>query len=86
MSSPKTRCGHHDRGVGGAHDVDFVLAHAHSLDQHRVEARGVHQVDGVERRVREAAEGAARCHGADEDAGVSGQRAHADTIPENGTA
>ena len=72
------RAGHerHDRDVGGADDVDFVLADADGLDEDDVLAGGVEDERGVGGRARQAAEVAARRHAADEDAGV-GRRAPA---------
>ena len=72
--------------VGGADDVDFVLADADGLDDDDVEAGGVEDDRGLGRRPRQAAEMAARRHAADEHAGVFGVRLHAHAIAEDGAA
>ena len=69
-----------------AHHVHLVLADAHGLDQHPVEAGGVEQVDRVARGAGEAAHGAAGGHRADEDAGVGVEGLHADAVAQEGAA
>ena len=72
-----------DRRVRRVRDLDLVLAGADGLDDHDVDARGVHHGDDVAGRRREAAERAARRHAADEDAGIRGQVLHADAVAED---
>ena len=85
-SSPAPGHEHDDRDVGGADDVDFVLADADGLDEDDVLAGGVEHERGVGGRAREAAEMAARRHAADEDAGVGGVRLHAHAVAEDRAA
>ena len=59
-----------DRDVGGADDVDFVLADADGLDDHDVVAGGVEHQRRVAGGARQPAEMPARRHAADEHAGV----------------
>jgi hypothetical protein len=74
----------HDRDrVRGAHHVDLVLPDAHGLDEHDLVSRRVEHVDGVGRRARQAAQGAAGRHGPDEDAGVRVDLGHADPVAED---
>ena len=75
-----------DRDVGGADDVDFVLADADGLDEDDVLAGGVEDQRDFAGGARQAAEVAARRHAADEDAGVGGVRLHAHAIAEDGAA
>ena len=67
-------------------DLDFVLTHADGFDEHVVFAGGVHQQRQVGGGARQAAEAAARGHGADEDAGVGVVLLHADAVAQNGAA
>ena len=76
----------HDRDVGRADDVDFVLADADGLDDHDILAAGVEHQRDLARGAGEAAEVAARRHAADEHAGVAGVRLHAHAIAEDGAA
>ena len=76
----------HDRDVGGADDVDFVLADADGLDEHDVLAGGVEHERGLAGRAGQAAEVPARRHAADEHAAVAGVRLHAHAIAEDGAA
>ena len=76
----------HRHRVDGAHHVDLVLADADGLDQDRVEAGGVEQVDGVARGRRQAAHRAAGRHRADEDVAVGGEVLHAHAIAEQRAA
>ena len=85
-SSPRPGHQHHDRHVGRAHDVDFVLADADGLDEDDVLAGRVEDEGDLARRAREAAEVAARRHAADEHAGVARVRLHADAIAEDRAA
>ena len=76
----------HDRDVGGADDVDLVLADADGLDEDDVLAARVEHERGLAGRARQAAEMAARRHAADEHAVVAGMRLHAHAIAEDGAA
>ena len=76
----------HDRDVGGADNVDLVLADADGLDNHDVLAAGVEHERGLARRPRQAAEVSARRHAADEHAAVAGMRLHSHPIAKNGAA
>ncbi len=60
--------------------------HSDGLDDDAIEAEGVHDVGDLAGRQREAAERAARCHGADEDAVVHADLVHADAIAEQRAA
>ena len=77
---------HDDGRVRSARDLDLVLADADGLDDDDVEARGVEDVDRVERAARQAAERAARRHAADEHAGIAAELAHADAVAEDRAA
>ena len=82
------RAGHqrqHDR-VGVVDDVDLRLADADGLDQDVVFAGRVHHQRHLQRRLGEAAEGAAGGHRADEDAGVEEVLGEADAVAEQGAA
>ena len=70
--------------IDARHHVDLVLADAHRLDDHPVEAGGVENVGGVAGRAREPAHRAARRHRADEDSRVGRQTLHADPVAEEG--
>ena len=85
-SSPVPGTSVDDRDVGGADDVDFVLADADGFDDDDVLAGGVEHERGVAGRAREAAEMAARRHAADEHAVVGGVRLHAQAIAEDRAA
>ena len=85
-SSPAPGHERHDRDVGGADDVDLVLADADGLDDDDVLAGGVEDERGFAGRAREAAEVAARRHAADEHAVVAGVRLHADAVAEDRAA
>jgi len=67
-------------------DVDLGLADADGLDQHVVLAGRVHRQGDLQRRLGEAAEGAARGHRADEDARVEEVVGEADPVAEQGAA
>ncbi len=73
-----------DDRVGMVDDVDLRLADADGLDQDVVLARRVHHQRHLQRRLREAAEGAARGHRADEDAGVEEVLGEPDPVAEQG--
>ena len=75
-----------DRDVGGADDVDFVLADADGLDDDDVLAGGVEDERRVAGRARQAAQVAARRHAADEHARVAGVRLHAHAVAEDRAA
>ena len=75
----------HDR-VGVVDDVDLGLADADGLDQDVVFAGRVHHQRHLQGRLGEAAEGAARGHRADEDAGVEEVLGEADPVAEQGAA
>ena len=85
-SSPAPGHNRHDRHVGRAHDVDFVLADADGLDQHDVLAGGVEHQRCVARGAGETAEMPARRHAADEHAGVARVRLHPHPIAQHGAA
>ena len=68
---------HDDRDVGGADDVDFVLADADGFDDHEALAGGVEHQRRIAGRAREAAHVAARRHAADEHLLVLRVRLHA---------
>ena len=76
----------HHAHVGGAHDLDLVLADADRLDQDHVLARGREHRDDVIGGRGEAAQVPARGHRADEDAGVGGVRLHPDPVAEDRAA
>ena len=59
MSSPIPGTSTTVHDVGGARDLDLVLADADRLDDHRVVAGGIHEIDRVRRRPREPAQVAA---------------------------
>ena len=82
------RAGHerHDRDVGRADDVDFVLTDADRFDEHDVFAGGVEHQRRIAGRAGQAAEVSARRHAADEDALVGGVRLHPQAIAEHGAA
>ncbi len=63
--------------VGGADDVDFVLADADGFDDHEALAGGVEHQRRVAGRARQAAHVAARRHAADEHLLVLRVRLHA---------
>ena len=67
-------------------DFDFVLPHAHGFDDDVVSAGGVHQARQVGGGAGQAADGAARGHGADEDAGIGVVLLHADAVAQDGAA
>ncbi len=69
--------------VGGAHDVDFVLADTHGFDDHQALAGSIEDQRRVAGRARKAAHVAARRHAADEHVLVRGVRLHAHAIAEN---
>ena len=75
-----------DRDVGGADDVDFVLADADGLDDDDVLAGRVEHERRVAGRARQAAQVSARRHAADEHAFVGGVRLHPQAIAEHGAA
>ncbi len=75
-----------DRGVGGARDLDLVLADADRLDDDDVETGRVEDVDRVQRATGESAERAVGGHAAHEDAGVTGDVAHADAVAQDRAA
>jgi hypothetical protein len=75
---------HHHHGVGGARDLHLVLAYAHRLHEDGIPPGRVHEIDGVRRGPREAAQRAARGHAADEHAGIEGEVVHADAVAEDG--
>ena len=74
---------HHDAHVGGAHDLDLVLADPDRLDQDHVLAGGREHEERLVGGGGEAAEVPARGHRADEDAGVGGVGLHADAVAQD---
>ena len=78
--------GHDDRRVRRARDVDLVLADADRLDDDDLVARGIEDVDGIERAAREPAQRAARGHASHEHARVAADFAHPDAVAENRAA
>ena len=85
-SSPRPGHQHHQAHVGGADDLDLVLADADRLDQDHVLARGGEHVSTCPVGGREAAQVAARRHRADEHAGIGRVRLHADAVAEDRAA
>ncbi len=79
-----TRLGdqHHDDGVRCRRDLQLGLPDPHRLDQHALEAEGVHQVDDLLGRRREPPQRATRGHGANEDPRIGGEVVHANAVPE----
>ena len=75
-----------DRHVGGADDVDLVLADADGLDDDDVLAGGVEHERDFAGRAREPAQMAARRHAADEHAGIARVRLHPHAIAEDRAA
>ena len=73
-------------GIGQARDLDFVLAHAHSLDQHHLAAGRLEDSHDVVRGGGKAAELSARGHAADVNALVAREALHADAVAEDGPA
>ena len=67
-------------------DVDLGLADPDRLDQDVVLAGRVHRQRHLQRRLGETAEGAARGHRADEDAGVEEVVGETDPVAEQGAA
>ncbi len=78
--------GDHNRDVGGADDVDFILSDAHRLDDHDVLARRIEHQGDLACSLGETTEVAARGHAADEHAGVAGVRLHPYSIAEDRSA
>ena len=76
----------HNRHVGGADDVHFILADADRLDDDDLLSGGVEQQRRVTRRPGEAAQMAARRHAPDEDPLVGGVCLHAKTVAQHGAA
>ncbi len=75
-----------DGDIGDAHDVDFILADANGLDHNQVAAGGVEHGGNVGGGARQSAQGAARGHAANVDAGVGEVVLHADAVAEDGAA
>ena len=73
-----------DRDVGGADDVDLVLADADGFDDDEALAGRIEDKRRVAGRAREPAHVPARRHAANEDLIVFGVRLHAQPIAENG--
>ena len=67
-------------------DVDFVLTDTDGLDEDHVLAGGGEDDGRIAGRARQSAQLTARRHAADEHAGVSGVRAHADAVAEDGAS
>ena len=76
----------HDRGVGGAGDLDLALPDADGLDEDDVAAGGVEHAERLRRRPGQTAEVPARGHRADEHAGVGRVVLHAHPVAEQGAA
>ena len=74
----------HHGGVGQPGDIHFTLAGAYRLNQNQVKAGGIHGPGSGGGGAGQPAQGAPRCHRADEDARVACQVAHAQPVAENG--
>ena len=77
---------HDDRDVGGADDINLVLADADGFDDHEALAGGIEHERGITRRPRKAAHVTTRRHAADEDLIVLRVRLHAHAVAENRAA
>ena len=82
MPSPMPGASKHDGGVGERCDLDLSLSDADGLDDDHVAAGGVEHPQRLRHRARQAAQVAARRHGADEHAVVGGMILHAHAITE----
>ena len=78
----RARHQHEQHGVGDPDHLDLALAGADGLEQDELLAGRVEQQRGLQRRLREPAEVAARPHRADEDARVEEVVGEADPVAE----
>ena len=69
--------------VGHPHDVNLVLPHADRLDEDRVAARGVHQVDGVAGGATQASRTASARHRTNEHGGIEGVLLHPNPVTQD---
>ena len=76
----------HDRDIGRADDVHFILADANGFDDDDVLAGGVEHQRRVGGRARQSAEMAAGRHAPDEHARIAGVRLHPEPIAEHRAA
>ncbi len=77
---------HNDGYVGQAHDIDFILADAHGLQQQPMLAAGLDHGGNIRRATGEAAQRASGRHAAHVKAGIGIVLLHPDAISQDGSA